>query len=772
MTTTDATRMDDDEYATHAALRSSKTGVRDSLGSTIVPPPPSDSASDRSSYDEDLDEDLSAVDGDEGRTMEDEDPEPAFEAIERGPLADFDDDELRGILARADLDAEDDGEDLLDEDDVNDEDDDEEDLGEGAARRAPMSTSAALAALKSTRPRTARAPAAAAAAADAGHDAASKKKKPPNPGAKIVGPNLAAKAWFADLATLRNRQRLVEHRELAPALDKLEPDLESTARRDAEASRRECAALGVDLAGRLKRVREAVNELGVHVVNIRGGDEYVRELGRLMDGAERDIVALKEAQRSAFDALQKEEKELARYVDDFASRLDDPSWGAGASRALVAGIDARNAKAQRKIYGTKRPVSAGTVLRGAPRDEPWTVEKTTRFSADKTPAKSASPGSQSPHSTSPSSSKPRPATARDPVGPWARGVATTSARRTPGRGGTAGDDDDDGSPSKRAPPPAVTEYERYMSDYGPTGGWADVDHSRWRRCLARCNMNYGNAVVLAAEELAPFGVERAEVVRHARWDAEREELHEARKAAVARWREEQREAERAKREALDDAMRAREVGARREREERFNARRLEEKARLAEWREKKRAEEEAVVAARREAECAAAAARAEAARVKKKEREEREARNAARAQARWEAAEAARAAAEAAAEALIPKAVDVSAAEAKAERDRLAQRALETAKKRREAATARDKALSERLERQKAAAEKLAARRRLAEGRSEEVAADPDRVTRATAAHAMRVASDTPDRGLFDSRPAVQYVQHRATPSWTSGVIR
>ena len=89
MTTTDATRMDDDEHATHAALRSSKTGVRDSLGSTIVPPPPSDSSSDRSSYDEDLDEDLSAVDGDEGRTMEDEDPEPAFEAIERGPLADF-----------------------------------------------------------------------------------------------------------------------------------------------------------------------------------------------------------------------------------------------------------------------------------------------------------------------------------------------------------------------------------------------------------------------------------------------------------------------------------------------------------------------------------------------------------------------------------------------------------------------------------------------------------------------------------------------------------
>ena len=32
-------------------------------------------------------------------------------------------------------------------------------------------------------------------------------------------------------------------------------------------------------------------------------------------------------------------------------------------------------------------------------------------------------------------------------------------------------------------------------------------------------MNYGNAMVLDVEELAPFRIERAEVVRHARWDA-------------------------------------------------------------------------------------------------------------------------------------------------------------------------------------------------------------------------------------------------------------
>jgi len=249
--------MVDDEHAGYAALRSSKTGVRDSLGSTIVPPPPSDSASDRSSYD-DEDEDLSALDGDSTVTATmDEDPDAAFEEDERGPLADFDDDELRRILARADLDAEDDGhargdsvqDDSFEEDheDFENAEEDDDDVN------APMSTSAALAALKSTRPRTAR-------AAGTTNDAQSAKPAraaASNKSAKIVGPNLAAKAWFADLATLRNRQRLVEHRELAPALDKLEPELEALTRRDAEATQRERVELGGDLNRRLKRVRDA-----------------------------------------------------------------------------------------------------------------------------------------------------------------------------------------------------------------------------------------------------------------------------------------------------------------------------------------------------------------------------------------------------------------------------------------------------------------------------------------------------------------------------------
>ena len=225
-------------------------------------------------------------------------------------------------------------------------------------------------------------------------------------------------------------------------------------------------------------------------------------------------------------------------------------------------------------------------------------------------------------------------------------------------------------------------------------------------------------MVLAAEELARAGVERAEQLSDTPGaDAEREELHEARKAAVARWREEQREAERAKREALDDAMRAREVGARR-RASAGNARRPGRESESTRGdREKKRAEERGGRSGARARRSAPRRRRApEAARVKKKEREEREARNAARARRGGKLRRLREPPRRRAAEALIPKAVDVSAAEAKAERDRPRSARWQTAKKRREAATARDKALSERLERQKAAAEKLAARRRLAEG--------------------------------------------------------
>ena len=54
----------------------------------------------------------------------------------------------------------------------------------------------------------------------------------------------------------------------------------------------------------------------------------------------------------------------------------------------------------------------------------------------------------------------------------------------------------------------------------------------------------------------------------------------------------------------------------------------------------------------------------------------------------------------------------------------------------------------------------------MAEGKPAEMTSDPWRLTRATHSHASRVATEREDSGLFDARPAVMYLQQRATPTW------
>jgi hypothetical protein len=241
------------------------------------------------------------------------------------------------------------------------------------------------------------------------------------------------------------------------------------------------------------------------------------------------------------------------------------------------------------------------------------------------------------------------------------------------------DDDDaarDGARGETVPK-AVTDHDDYVEKFGPTGGWADVDHARWRRCLSRANMNYGAAVLLAAEELSAFGIERQEVIRHARWDAARDDLFEKKKEAVKKWRAKQREAAAAHRAKLDAEHDAKERLRATKASAELAAQRSREKEALREWKEKKRLEEENRKLCAAANDAAAAEARAERLRLKKIERAERDARNAWREQARVAAAENARIAAEKAAAALIPSAPPTSQASAKAERERLAKKALQ-----------------------------------------------------------------------------------------------
>ena len=251
-------------------------------------------------------------------------------------------------------------------------------------------------------------------------------------------------------------------------------------------------------------------------------------------------------------------------------------------------------------------------------------------------------------------------------------------------------------------------------------------------------MNYGNAVVLAAEELAPSA-----------WNAPRLSdtpggtpngrsfTSARRRGAVARGAARGR----AREGRHDDAMRER--GGRGGARERFNARSWRRKRDYG-GREKKRAEEEAVVRAREAS--APRSPRAPRLRASRRRRR-RSARRATRLERRRGGKpRRLREPRQAAAEALILKAVDVSAAEAKAERDRLAQRAL---RRRRSAGRRRRRGTRLCQEARTAKPGGEVGGAAAAEGRSEEVAADPDshpRHRRARHAGGERHA----DRGLFD----------------------
>ena len=93
------------------------------------------------------------------------------------------------------------------------------------------------------------------------------------------------------------------------------------------------------------------------------------ELGRLMDGAERDVVALKEAQKAAYDRLAREERDLTRHCDDFAQRVE--TWDADTSDPVWAGVlrDAsgkrQHAGRGRRVYGAPTPKKAEPWSRGA-----------------------------------------------------------------------------------------------------------------------------------------------------------------------------------------------------------------------------------------------------------------------------------------------------------------------------------------------------------------------------------------------------------------------
>ena len=113
-------------------------------------------------------------------------------------------------------------------------------------------------------------------------------------------------------------------------------------------------------------------------------------------------------------------------------------------------------------------------------------------------------------------------------------------------------------------------------------------------------MHYAAATAMAADDLAPFGIERAEVVRHARWDAEREHLFEKKKEAV-RAGAAQTAAAKETRDALDAEIARVEEEQRAKASAKAAARARGSTAALREWKLEKREQDEAAREAAREA---------------------------------------------------------------------------------------------------------------------------------------------------------------------------
>lgn len=89
----------------------------------------------------------------------------------------------------------------------------------------------------------------------------------------------------------------------------------------------------------------------------------------------------------------------------------------------------------------------------------------------------------------------------------------------------------------------VVAYDKFLQTHGQTGGWDERDHSKFKKLLDKSGRDYSRVVEAAVVEFAGL-YDRREVIQHARWDAEHEDLLLRKRDAIARWRA-AKEAERA-----------------------------------------------------------------------------------------------------------------------------------------------------------------------------------------------------------------------------------
>ena len=100
--------------------------------------------------------------------------------------------------------------------------------------------------------------------------------------------------------------------------------------------------------------------------------------------------------------------------------------------------------------------------------------------------------------------------------------------------------------------PEIVEFDTYAEEYGPTGGWHEDNHHEFIRVLRRCRGDYSEAVLACCEQMV--GLERLDIIAHARWHSMYEELAMRKRLALQEWRQRKDVAEAARRHAAADAL--------------------------------------------------------------------------------------------------------------------------------------------------------------------------------------------------------------------------
>lgn len=134
-------------------------------------------------------------------------------------------------------------------------------------------------------------------------------------------------------------------------------------------------------------------------------------------------------------------------------------------------------------------------------------------------------------------------------------------------------------------PPEVEDFQKYVNEYGRSGGWDDFDHSTFLRLRDKCRGDQEKLIRMGQESLV--GRSEADMRQHVKWYDEYMRLYNDKKAAIMTWRK-SKEVERRR-----EMEREREAGERvgevdEEQKERERLEREKNKIEIEKWKQLKR----------------------------------------------------------------------------------------------------------------------------------------------------------------------------------------